>query len=151
MTDAARATLAPTAVDPALPIELRPGAWRDARWLGEISGYTTSPDLFAGAWLPPEARRTVSRLYAAACADLAQATLGGLSTHSQEWERWFAALRTTARQLSPAQAGDPRCSSRAASWPAPRRGRGTLGTPATARVRRPSGCQLARTGAGSDR
>jgi ParB/RepB/Spo0J family partition protein len=92
-------------VDPAPPIELRPGAWRDARWVGEISGYTTSPDLFAGGWLPPEARRTVSRLYAAACADLAQATLGGLSTHSREWERWFAALRTTARQLSPAQAG----------------------------------------------
>jgi ParB/RepB/Spo0J family partition protein len=105
MTDAARATLAPTAVDPAPPIELRPGAWRDTRWLGAISGYTTSPDLFAGAWLPPEARRTVNRLYAAACADLAQATLGGLPSHSQEWERWFAALRSTARQLSPAQAG----------------------------------------------
>jgi ParB family chromosome partitioning protein len=105
MIDATRATLTPPELDPAPPIELRPQAWRDTRWLGEISGYTTSPDMFAGACLQPEARRTISRLYAAACADLAQATLGGLSTHSQEWERWFAALRATASQLSPAQAG----------------------------------------------
>jgi ParB family chromosome partitioning protein len=106
MIHATRATLTPPEMDPAPPVELRPQAWQDTRWLGEISGYTTGPDLFAGAWLQPEARRTISRLYAAACADLAQATLGGLSTHSQEWERWFAALRATARQLSPAQAGN---------------------------------------------
>ena len=55
--------------------------------------------------MSPEARRTVSRLYAAACADLAQATVGGLAPHSADWERWFTALRTTARQLSPSQAG----------------------------------------------
>jgi hypothetical protein len=105
MIDATRESLAPPAADPTPPIVLRPQVWRDARWLGEISGYTTSPDMFAGAWLQPDARRTISRLYAAACADLAQATLGGLSSHSKEWERWFAALRATARQLSPAQAG----------------------------------------------
>src|SRR6266508_4489742 len=87
------------------PIASSPSAWQDTRWLGKQSGYTTSRDLLAGAWVSPEARRTVSRLYAAACADLAQATVGGLPPHSADWERWFAALRTTARQLSPSQAG----------------------------------------------
>lgn len=61
--------------------------------------------MLAGAWVSPEARRTISRLYAAACADLAQATVGGLSPHSTDWERWFSALRTTARHLSPSHAG----------------------------------------------
>ena len=82
-----------------------PSAWQDTRWLGQQSGYTTTRDLLAGAWVSPEARRTVSRLYAAACADLAQATVGGLSPHSPDWERWFSALRTTARHLSPSHAG----------------------------------------------
>jgi ParB family transcriptional regulator, chromosome partitioning protein len=86
-------------------IALEPRDWQDTRWLGQQSGYATSRDLLAGAWVSPEARRTVSRLYAAACADLAQATVGGLPPHSADWERWFAALRTTARQLSPSQAG----------------------------------------------
>jgi ParB/RepB/Spo0J family partition protein len=86
-------------------IALEPSAWQDTRWLGQQSGYTTSRDLLAGVWVSPEARRTVSRLYAAACADLAQATVGGLAPHSADWERWFTALRTTARQLSPSQAG----------------------------------------------
>jgi ParB family chromosome partitioning protein len=95
------------ALPPAIPetsaLALDPRAWRDTRWVGQLSGRTTTHDLLAGAWVAPEARRTVARLYAAACADLAQATLGGLSPHSPDWERWFAALRATARALSPAR------------------------------------------------
>jgi hypothetical protein len=86
-------------------ITLVPREWQDTRWLGQQSGYTTTRDLLAGAWVSPEARRTVSRLYAAACADLAQATVGGLPPHSADWERWFGALRTIAHQLSPSHAG----------------------------------------------
>ena len=91
--------------DEAPTIALVPRDWQDTRWLGQQSGYTTSRDLLAGGWVSPEARSTVSRLYASACADLAQATVGGLPPHSADWERWFTALRTTARQLSPSQAG----------------------------------------------
>jgi hypothetical protein len=86
-------------------IALTPNAWQDTRWLGQQSGYTTTRDLLAGAWVSPEARRTVSRVYAAACADLAQATVGGLPPQSADWERWFGALRTVAHQLSPSHAG----------------------------------------------
>ncbi len=86
-------------------IALAPRRWRDTRWVGQVSGQATTPDVLAGAWVSPEARRAVNRAYAAACADLAQATLGGLPLHSAEWDHWFAALRTTARELSPALAG----------------------------------------------
>ena len=86
-------------------IALAPRRWRDTRWVGQVSGQATTPDVLAGAWVSPEARRTVSRGYAAACADLALATLGGQSPHSAEWDRWFAALRASARELSPAFAG----------------------------------------------
>jgi ParB family transcriptional regulator, chromosome partitioning protein len=95
------------AIRPAIPeaptLAFDPRAWRDTRWVGRLSGQATTHDLLAGAWVAPEARRVVGRLYAAACADLAQATLGGLSPHSADWERWFAALRATARALSPAR------------------------------------------------
>ena len=98
--------LAPASVADDTPaIALAPGAWRDTRWVGQVSGQTTMPDMLAGAWVSPEARRAVGRAYAAACADLAQATLGGLPPHSAEWDRWFGALRTAARELSPARAG----------------------------------------------
>jgi len=86
-------------------ISLTPRTWQDTRWVGQVSGQATTPDVLAGGWVSPEARRTVGRAYAAACADLAQATLGGLPLHSADWDRWFAALRATARQLSPALAG----------------------------------------------
>ena len=48
----------------------------------------------------------------AACADLAQSTLGGLSPRSAEWESWFAGLRSAARELSPAR-GNPQVVQRA--------------------------------------
>ena len=86
-------------------IALTPQAWLDTRWVGERSDYATTRDLFAGAWVPDPERRAVCRLYAAACADLAQATLGGVPPHSADWDRWFGALRTAARELSPANAG----------------------------------------------
>src|SRR3989442_7546270 len=86
-------------------IALTPQAWLDTRWVGERSGYATTRDLFAGAWVPDPERRAVCRLYAAACADLAQATLGGVPPHSADWDRWFGALRTAARELCPASAG----------------------------------------------
>src|SRR5438105_3398527 len=79
---------------------LAPRCWRDTRWVGQVSGHATTSDVLAGAWVSPEARRAVSRAYAAACADVAQATLGGLPLHTAEWDRWFAALRATARELS---------------------------------------------------
>src|ERR687884_424707 len=85
-------------------IALAPDAWLDTRWVGERSGYATMRDLFAGAWVPDPERRAICRLYASACADLAQATLGGLPAHSADWDRWFEALRTTARALSPSSA-----------------------------------------------
>jgi hypothetical protein len=99
-------TLAPApAIEDTPAIALAPRAWRDTRWVGQVSGQATTHDVLAGAWVSPEARRAVSRAYAAACADLAQAILGGLPPHSTDWNRWFAALRTVARELSPSQAG----------------------------------------------
>src|SRR6266851_2252222 len=86
-------------------ISLTPDAWLDTRWVGERSGYATTRDLLAGTWVPDPERRAVYRLYAAACADLAQATLGGVPPHSADWDRWFGALRSAARELSPANAG----------------------------------------------
>jgi ParB family chromosome partitioning protein len=86
-------------------IALAPRAWADTRWVGQVSGQATTHDVLAGAWVSPEARRAVSRAYAAACADLAQATLGGLPPHSADWDRWFGALRTAARELSPSRVG----------------------------------------------
>src|SRR5207302_8685148 len=57
-------------------------------------------------WITPDHRNSVTRVYAAACADLAQATLCGLPSRSSTWERWFADLRSTARELSP-MCGNP--------------------------------------------
>ena len=103
---AAAVTLAPIPLTvESTAMALAPRAWADTRWVGQVSGHATAPDVLAGAWVSPEARRAVGRAYAAACADLAQATLGGLPPHSADWDRWFMALRTTARELSPARAG----------------------------------------------
>src|SRR5258708_18581803 len=57
-------------------------------------------------WITADHRNSVTRVYAAACADLAQATLGGLPSRSSTWERWFTDLRSTARDLSPVR-GNP--------------------------------------------
>src|SRR3982074_702456 len=85
-----------------VPVALEPRVWRDTRWVGSIAGHATTPDLLAGAWLSADQKRSITRIYAAACADLAQATLAGLAPRSPEWERWFAGLRSAARELSPA-------------------------------------------------
>ena len=86
-----------------LPVALAPHVWRDTRWVGSIAGRATTPDLLAGATSSAEQKRSITRIYASACADLAQSTLGGLLPRSAEWERWFAGLRSAARELSPAQ------------------------------------------------
>lgn len=86
----------------ALPVALAPHVWRNTRWVGSIAGRATTPDLLAGATSSAEQKRSITRIYASACADLAQSTLGGLLPRSSEWERWFAGLRSTARELSPA-------------------------------------------------
>src|SRR5215204_2187657 len=83
-------------------IAIEPRAWRDTRWVGSIAGHATTPDLFAGAVLGADYQHSVTRIYAAACADLAQATLAGAERGSASWERWFAGLRCAARELSPA-------------------------------------------------
>lgn len=81
--------------------------WRDVHWVGEVSGRATTGDLLSGELLPRDELRSVCRIYAAACGDLAQAVLGGLVPRSPDWERWFTDLRTTAYRLSPAHAGGP--------------------------------------------
>ncbi|MDQ6673465.1 MAG: ParB/RepB/Spo0J family partition protein [Chloroflexota bacterium] len=81
---------------------LAPRVWRDTRWVGCIAGYATTPDLLAGAISSADQKRSITRIYAAACADLAQSTLAGLAPRSDEWNSWFAGLRSAARELSPA-------------------------------------------------
>ena len=61
-----------------LPLVLAPRVWRDTRWVGSIAGRATTPDLLAGATSSAEQKRSITRIYASACADLAQSTLGGL-------------------------------------------------------------------------
>jgi ParB family transcriptional regulator, chromosome partitioning protein len=95
-----------------VPTSLAPRVWRDKRWVGSIAGRTTTPDLLAGASLSADHARTITRIYAAACADLAEAMLGGLSPRSAEWDCWFGGLRSTARELSPAH-GNPHIVQRA--------------------------------------
>jgi ParB family chromosome partitioning protein len=84
-------------------ITIEPRAWRDTRWVGSMAGRVTTPDLLAGGLYDAAQRRAVIRIYAAACADLAQATLAGASRGSATWEHWFADLRTVAHDLSPAR------------------------------------------------
>jgi ParB family chromosome partitioning protein len=91
-----------TPAEAELPVAIQPRAWRDTRWVGSIAGHATTPDLLVGAFLGVDQRHAITRTYAAACADLAQATLGGAAPGSASWDRWFAALRTAARELSPA-------------------------------------------------
>jgi ParB family transcriptional regulator, chromosome partitioning protein len=86
-----------------LPVVLAPRVWRDTRWVGSIAGHATTPDLLAGATVSADQKRFITRIYAAACADLAQSTLGGLPPRSAEWNSWFAGLRSAARELSPGQ------------------------------------------------
>src|SRR5436305_7230778 len=85
------------------PVALQPRAWRDIRWVGSLAGHLTTPDLLADVLLGADHQHAVTRVYAAACADLAQATLGGAPAHSPTWGRWFAGLRSAARELSPAR------------------------------------------------
>ncbi len=106
------ARAAPSADVAPVGLSLSSQGWEDTRWLGGVCGQTSTPDVLAGLFLLPQERRAISRIYAAACADLAQATLGGLPPHSADWERWFAALRVAARDLSPAR-GNPHVVARA--------------------------------------
>src|SRR6266849_3298580 len=85
-----------------IPVALEPRAWRNTRWVGSIAGHATTPDLLTGAFLGADHQHAITRTYAAACADLAQATLGGAAPGSASWDRWFAAVRSAARELSPA-------------------------------------------------
>src|SRR5215207_1439438 len=85
-----------------IPVALEPRAWRNTRWVGSIAGHVTTPDLLAGAFMGADYQHAITRIYAAACADLAQATLAGADRGSASWERWFAGLRSAARELSPA-------------------------------------------------
>ena len=84
-------------------LRLAPQVWRDTHWVGEVSGHATTRDLLAGELLPKDEPRSVCRIYAAACGDLAQATFGGLPPRSADWEHWFAELRMVARTLSPSR------------------------------------------------
>src|ERR1700682_6468475 len=85
-----------------LPVVLAPRVWRDTRWVGSIAGHATTPDLLAGAWLSADQKRSIKRIYGAACGDLAQSSLAVVPARSSEWERWFCGLRSAARALSPA-------------------------------------------------
>jgi ParB family chromosome partitioning protein len=95
-----------TATTDEIHISIEPRAWRATRWVGAVAGHATERDLLAGTWITPDDRNSVTRVYAAACADLAQATLGGLPSRSSTWDRWFTDLRSTARDLSPVR-GNP--------------------------------------------
>lgn len=90
-----------TATTDGVTISIDPHAWHATRWVGTVAGHATGRDLLAGAWITADDRKSVTRVYAAACADLAQATLGGLPSRSPSWERWFSDLRSTVRDLSP--------------------------------------------------
>src|SRR5712691_12199071 len=85
-----------------VPVAIKPRAWRDTRWVGSIAGHATTPEMLAGVFLGADQQHAITRTYAAACADLAQATLGGAAPGSASWDRWFAAVRSAARELSPA-------------------------------------------------
>src|SRR6266849_4756355 len=74
-----------------IPVAIQPRAWRDTRWVGSIAGHATTPDLLAGAFLGADQQHAITRTYAAACADLAQATLGGAAQGSASWDRWLPA------------------------------------------------------------
>src|SRR2546425_9058641 len=87
----------------AIPVALEPRAWRNTRWVGSIPGQATTPDLLAGVSPGADHQHAITRTYAAACTDLAQATLGGVAPGCAGWDRWFAALRSAARELSPAR------------------------------------------------
>jgi ParB family chromosome partitioning protein len=87
-------------------ISVEPRAWRETRWVGSIAGHTTTSELLAGGFFDADQRHAVTRIYAAACADLAQATLAGADRGSVGWERWFASLRSAARDLSPARGNE---------------------------------------------
>lgn len=106
MPGARRLSVQSTATTDEMDISIEPRAWRATRWVGAVAGHATTRDLLAGTWISPDHHNSVTRVYAAACADLAQATLGGLPSHSPTWERWFADLRSSARDLSPAR-GNP--------------------------------------------
>jgi hypothetical protein len=104
--DEGRLSLQSSATTDEIQISIEPKAWRATRWVGAVAGHATGRDLLAGRWITPDHRNSVTRVYAAACADLAQATLGGLPSCSSTWERWFTDLRSTARDLSPVR-GNP--------------------------------------------
>ncbi len=84
-----------------IEISIEPEAWRATRWVGVVAGHATGRDLLAGTWITPDHRNSVTRVYAAACADLAQAMLGGVPSRSSTWDRWFTDIRSAARALSP--------------------------------------------------
>jgi len=86
-----------------MSVSLAPQAWRNTRWVGALAGHVSTPDLLASTCLDADHQRAATRTYAAACADLAQATLGGASPGSATWDRWFADLRAAAHSLSPAR------------------------------------------------
>ena len=104
-----------------------PQAWRATRWVGAVAGHATGADLLAGSGLGRDQYRSVTRVYASACADLAQATLGGVPSRSATWEWWFAGLRRAAGELSPPGMATTlsrgRCSTALASREAVHRGR----------------------------
>jgi ParB family chromosome partitioning protein len=83
-------------------VAIEPRVWRDTRWVGSIAGHATTPDLLGSTLFSTDHQHAVSRIYAAACADLAQATLAGVDRGSATWDRWFSSLRSAARELSPA-------------------------------------------------
>ena len=101
-----------TATTQELHISIDPHAWRATRWVGAIAGHATGRNLLTATGISADHRNSVTRVYAAACADLAQATLGGLPSRSSSWERWFTDLRSTARDLSPVH-GNPHVVQRA--------------------------------------
>jgi ParB/RepB/Spo0J family partition protein len=87
-------------------VTLEPRAWHDTRWVGSLAGQLTRSDLLAGTVIGADHQNAITRIYAAACADLAQATLAGADRRSAIWERWFAGLRSAARELSPTRGNE---------------------------------------------
>jgi len=94
-------------------VSLEPRAWRNTRWVGAMAGHISSAGLLAGAHVRADQQRAITRSYAAACADLAQATLGGATRGSAKWDRWFADLRAAAHSLSHAREGQQQVVERA--------------------------------------
>jgi hypothetical protein len=119
------------------------------RWVGAIAGHVTTPDMLTDTVLRADHQRAITRIYAAA-APICPRTLAGTDRGSASWERWFAGIRSAARELSPAR-GNQHVVQRALFHGAPGGCRRVVDSPATPWFLGVARGQRARTGRGAGR